>query len=477
MHFRRAYIRSNRDNAARDPLVRICIQDYLNTRFTSHDINPFAIMGELDVYNANMSDSTLLEVEELVEEEAVHKLSWLLAQKLNTPARFDIAMRQLAEAGEFFHGFGRQQNLDELAPAGQQPNLGGLGPMDKQRSVNRIELPDQQLNLNGLEPVNQQSNPNGPMSVNAPSTMAPPPPPPQSRSHHDTHDSSHHDAQPGSQPTVSSASDPVTTTEPIKRSSHGKKSHHQDKRPEHATNTEQNKPVGKKTEHATKTDPATNTEQKKSVGKETEHATKTDPATNTEQKKPIVRNSLRSRIRFFMSKKNDVASLSREEAKLVFEAPKYLFAWRNLHFAVDLFDGKPRLQQVEEEIEEMYRTTDQLAASVAWTQFWDKLVDHQYNFRELLHLKQKADGKQQCSSQTPSTSTADDAPTKVENEQAVKVGKSDNDLSLFVGPDAPVSPVMGDSNTEMKEVDFTSILADIDRVSTRKSGDYDEAFH
>ncbi|KAL1613764.1 hypothetical protein SLS54_010279 [Diplodia seriata] len=379
MHFRRAYIRSNRDNAARDPLVRICIQDYLNTKFANQDINPFAVMAEMDVYNANMSDSTLLEVEDLVEEEAVHKLSWLLAQKLNTPARFDIAMRQLAEAGEFLHGFGREQNLDELAPAGQQPNRSGLDPMEKQRSLNRIELPDQPLNLNGLEPVNQQSNPNGPMSGDASSTMAPPS---QSKSYHDTHDGSHHDAQAGSQPT----------------------------------------------------------------------------------KKPVVRNSLRSRIKFFMSEKNDVASLSREEAKLVFETPKYLFAWRNLHRAVDLFDGKPSPQQVEEEIKEMYSTTDQLTASVEWTKFWDKLVDDQYDFRELLHPKQKADGKQQCSSQTPSTSTADETPTEVENEQAVKVGNSDNDLSLFVGPNSPVSPVMGDSNTEMKEVDFTSILADIDRL-------------
>ncbi|KAL0258300.1 hypothetical protein SLS55_007475 [Diplodia seriata] len=392
-------------------------------------------MAEMDVYNANMSDSTLLEVEDLVEEEAVHKLSWLLAQKLNTPARFDIAMRQLAEAGEFLHGFGREQNLDELAPAGQQPNRSGLDPMEKQRSLNRIELPDQPLNLNGLEPVNQQSNPNGPMSGDASSTMAPPS---QSKSYHDTHDGSHHDAQAGSQPTVSSASDPVTTTEPIERPSHRKK-HRRSKR--------------------------------------TRHETKPEPATNTKQKKPVVRNSLRSRIKFFMSEKNDVASLSREEAKLVFETPKYLFAWRNLHRAVDLFDGKPSPQQVEEEIKEMYSTTDQLTASVEWTKFWDKLVDDQYDFRELLHPKQKADGKQQCSSQTPSTSTADETPTEVENEQAVKVGNSDNDLSLFVGPNSPVSPVMGDSNTEMKEVDFTSILADIDRVSTRKYGDYDEAFH
>lgn len=112
----------------------------------------------------------------------------------------------------------------------------------------------------------------------------------------------------------------------------------------------------------------------------TEHAKR-----NGNSSKPIVKNSLRSRIKLFMKGTDTIASLSLEEAKLVFEKPRYLSAWRNMHEAIFLVSDQknPRACVVERKIKELWYTqpTD---IDTEWSVFWSDLINHRKTVEELV---------------------------------------------------------------------------------------------
>lgn len=100
MEFRNAYILNNPPG---DRLVRVAVQDILNLHLHSDEIFPRYIIDDLS--NAGVETVHLSRIQALIDEELMYKLSWLLADTLNTPEKLNIALEQVEEAAHFIHNF------------------------------------------------------------------------------------------------------------------------------------------------------------------------------------------------------------------------------------------------------------------------------------------------------------------------------------------------------------------------------------
>lgn len=100
MEFRNAYILNNPPG---DRLVRVAVQDILNLHLHSDEIFPRYIIDDLS--SAGVETVHLSRVQALIDEELMYKLSWLLADTLNTPEKLNIALEQVEEAAHCIHNF------------------------------------------------------------------------------------------------------------------------------------------------------------------------------------------------------------------------------------------------------------------------------------------------------------------------------------------------------------------------------------
>lgn len=353
-----------------------------------------------------LSGYNLLRAKALLEEELLHKLSWQLAWILSSPAKWDTAMKQVVKAARFIHG---DNGLKGERLQTQEAPLGSssINQGENLDARDPVDLLDRALCCSAIIVVSEDA------SANTRDTQL------EAQSINvDT--STDHNTPKGS------------VREACKDDS-----------------TEQTKKLSKK--------------EKKKANKDAKKQDKNSKSGT----KPLVKNSLRSRVKLFMFQKGRVPSLSKDEAKLVFGAPKYLFAWRNINRAKSLLDGNPSPIQVERKIKEMYRK-EVVAAKEDWSVFWNSLINDRSEVKELIHRKQAEEGEQPSPGQTNLTSKAHDESTHEQSELSMEVENPGASASNLERTDRSTSPTAGVSNIGLKENEVSCSVSDTIEVSKLK---------